>query len=66
MKRKVEEIHVIPKITIDSSWITNMERDLSHDGFLERYDRHKSHKRLAPLNKPPQNSPYFVLQRKRN
>lgn len=38
-----------------------MERDLSHDGLLERYDRRKSHKRLAPINKPPQNSPYFVV-----
>jgi hypothetical protein len=30
-----------------------MERDLSHDGLLERYDRYKSTKRLAPISTKP-------------
>lgn len=38
---------------MDFSWINHMERDLSHDGLLERYDRYKSNKRLAPIQIKP-------------
>ncbi|CAD8211151.1 unnamed protein product [Paramecium octaurelia] len=59
----------VSKPNLDFSWVNHMERDLSHDGLLERYDRYKSNKRLAPIQVKPysekfkynnqHNSPYF-------
>ncbi|CAD8105118.1 unnamed protein product [Paramecium primaurelia] len=59
----------ISKPNLDFSWVNHMERDLSHDGLLERYDRYKSNKRLVPIQIKPyseklkfnnqQHSPYF-------
>ncbi|CAD8124854.1 unnamed protein product [Paramecium sonneborni] len=63
------QLQNISKLNLDFSWVNHMERDLSHDGLLERYDRYKSNKRLAPIQIKPysekfrynnqQHSPYF-------
>ncbi|CAD8211763.1 unnamed protein product [Paramecium octaurelia] len=77
LKKKVTEqqeqtpsqLENLSKFNFDFSWVNHMERDLSHDGLLERYDRYRSNKRLAPIQIKPysekfrynnkQNSPYF-------
>ena len=43
------QVNTIPKINLDFSWVNHIERDHSHDGLLERYDRFKCTKRLAPI-----------------
>ncbi|CAD8204203.1 unnamed protein product [Paramecium pentaurelia] len=63
------QLQNVSKLNLDFSWVNHMERDLSHDGLLERYDRYKSNKRLAPIQIKPysekfrynnqQYSPYF-------
>ncbi|CAD8127708.1 unnamed protein product [Paramecium sonneborni] len=90
LKNKISELHyqnqitinqtqiqTIPKINLDFSWVNHIDRDHSHDGLLERYDRFKYSKRLVPIQiKQPhqiQQSPYFeqlserkqIIQRKR-
>lgn len=44
-----QKIQTIPKINLDFSWVNHIERDHSHDGLLERYDRMKVAKRLVPI-----------------
>ncbi|CAK64589.1 unnamed protein product (macronuclear) [Paramecium tetraurelia] len=66
------QLQNVSKLNLDFSWVNHMERDLSQDGLLERYDRYKSNKRLVPISIKPysekfrynnqQNSPYFEQQ----
>ncbi|CAD8126196.1 unnamed protein product [Paramecium sonneborni] len=63
------QLQNLSKLNMDFSLVNHIERDLSHDSLLERYDRQKSNKRLAPIQIKPysekfrynnqQHSPYF-------
>ncbi|CAD8125903.1 unnamed protein product [Paramecium sonneborni] len=77
MSMNQTQIQTIPKINLDFSWANHIERDHSHDGLSECYDRFKYTKRLVPIqvkqHRQIQHSPYFeqlsdrkqITQRKR-